>query len=71
MRYPRRDPEKRPRLDGASSLFLSVKKDMAAFEYEQGNVKVKITPAAEEGRANVFDRDILIYVLSQLMAAEE
>lgn len=43
---------------------------MAAFEYEQGNVKVKITPAAEEGRANVFDRDILIYVLSQLMAAK-
>lgn len=49
---------------------LSVKKDMAAFEYEQGDVKVKITPAAEEGRANVFDRDILIYVLSQLMAAK-
>ena len=49
---------------------LSVKKDLAAFEYEQGNVKVKITPAAEEGRANVFDRDILIYVLSQLMAAK-
>lgn len=49
---------------------LSVKKDMAAFEYEQGTVKVKITPAAEEGRANVFDRDILIYVLSQLMAAK-
>lgn len=49
---------------------LSVKKDMAAFEYEQGNVQVKITPAAEEGRANVFDRDILIYVLSQLMAAK-
>ncbi len=49
---------------------LSVKKDMASFEYEQGDVKVKITPSAEEGRANVFDRDILIYVLSQLMAAQ-
>lgn len=49
---------------------LSVKKDMAAFEYQQGNVKVKITPAAQEGRANVFDRDILIYVLSQLMVAK-
>lgn len=63
-----------PKSDRASMehpLFsLSVKKDMAAFEYEQGNVKVKITPAAEEGRANVFDRDILIYVLSQLMAAK-
>ena len=63
-----------PKSDRASMehpLFsLSVKKDMAAFEYQQGNVKVKITPAAEEGRANVFDRDILIYVLSQLMAAK-
>ena len=49
---------------------LSVKKDMVPFEYEQGKVKVKITPAAQEGRANVFDRDILIYVLSQLMAAK-
>lgn len=63
-----------PKSDRASMehpLFsLSVKKDMVAFQYEQGNVKVKITPAAEEGRANVFDRDILIYVLSQLMAAK-
>lgn len=63
-----------PKSDRASMehpLFsLSVKKDMAPFEYEQGNVKVKITPAAQEGRANVFDRDILIYVLSQLMAAK-
>lgn len=63
-----------PKSDRASMehpLFsLSVKKDMAAFECEQGNVKVKITPAATEGRANVFDRDILIYVLSQLMAAK-
>ena len=63
-----------PKSDRASMehpLFsLSVKKDMAPFEYEQGSVKVKITPAATEGRANVFDRDILIYVLSQLMAAK-
>lgn len=49
---------------------LSVKKDMTSFHYERGDVKVKITPAAEEGRANIFDRDILIYVLSQLMAAK-
>lgn len=63
-----------PKSDRASMEYplfsLSVKKDLAAFEYEQGNVKMKITPAAEEGRANVFDRDILIYVLSQLMAAK-
>jgi plasmid replication initiation protein len=63
-----------PKSDRASMehpLFsLSVKKDMNAFEYEQGNVKVVITPAPNVGRANVFDRDILIYVLSQLMAAK-
>jgi uncharacterized protein (DUF4415 family) len=62
-----------PKSDRASMehpLFsLSVKKDMTPFEYEQGNVKVVITPAPNVGRANVFDRDILIYVLSQLMAA--
>ncbi|SFH39148.1 replication initiator protein A, partial [Sulfitobacter dubius] len=63
-----------PKSDRASMEYplfsLSVKKDMASFEYEQGEVKVKITPSAQEGRANVFDRDILIYVLSQLMAAK-
>lgn len=50
---------------------LSVKKDMAPFQYDRGGVMVRIVPAAEEGRANIFDRDILIYVLSQLMAAKE
>lgn len=63
-----------PKSDRASMehpLFsLSVKKDMAAFQYQHGDVQVRITPAATEGRANVFDRDILIYVLSQLMAAK-
>ena len=50
---------------------LSVKKDMTSFEYERGPARLRIVPAAEEGRANIFDRDILIYVLSQLMAAKE
>lgn len=49
---------------------LSVKKDMTPFAYDRGGVSVRIVPAAEEGRANIFDRDILIYVLSQLMAAK-
>ena len=48
---------------------LSVKKDLQHFEYERGGVKVTISPS-KEGRANIFDRDILIYVLSQLMAAK-
>ncbi|WP_226584174.1 replication initiator protein A [Acuticoccus sediminis] len=50
---------------------LSVKKDMTPFDYRRGEVGLRIVPAAEEGRANIFDRDILIYVLSQLMAAKE
>ncbi len=50
---------------------LSVKKDTNPFEYNRNGVGVRIVPAAEEGRANIFDRDILIYVLSQLMAAKE
>lgn len=49
---------------------LSIKKDMAPFEYERGNAKLSITPSHDEGRANIFDRDILIYVLSQLMEAK-
>lgn len=49
---------------------LSPKKDMATFVYERGNVKLTITPSQAEGRANIMDRDILIYVLSQLMAAK-
>ncbi len=49
---------------------LSVKKDLTPFHYERGGVKMTITPAATEGRANIFDRDVLIYVLSQLMAAK-
>lgn len=50
---------------------LSLKKDMRLFEYNQGGVTVRITPSAAEGRANVFDRDILIYVVSQIMAAQK
>lgn len=62
-----------PKSDRASlehPLFsLSVKKDMQPFSYERGGTKVTISPS-QEGRANIFDRDILIYVLSQLMAAK-
>lgn len=48
---------------------LSTKKDMRPFEYERGRAKLSITPS-KHGRANIFDRDVLIYVLSQLMAAK-
>lgn len=50
---------------------LSVKKDMQTFEYEKDGAKLEITPSKKEGRANVFDRDIVIYVMSQLMAAKD
>jgi len=51
---------------------LSVKKDMMPFVYPgEGEPILKVTPAEGEGRANIFDRDILIYILSQLMAARK
>ena len=50
---------------------LSVKKDMQTFEYEKDGARLEITPSKKEGRANIFDRDIVIYVMSQLMAAKE
>ena len=51
---------------------LSVKKDMTPFQYPcEGEPILKVTPAEGEGRANIFDRDILIYILSQLMAAKK
>ena len=52
---------------------LSVKKDLKPFEYrnQRNGASLIIAPAEGEGRANIFDRDILIYVLSQLMAAQK
>lgn len=50
---------------------LSVKKDMNTFVYERNNARLLIAPSHEEGRANIFDRDILIYIVSQLMAAKK
>ena len=50
---------------------LSTKKDMRPLEYENGRARLVIEPSHTHGRANIFDRDILIYILSQLMAAQE
>ncbi len=47
---------------------LSKKPDMKTRRYENGKSWVEIRPSAK-GMATVFDRDILIYCISQLMAA--
>ena len=47
---------------------LSKKPDMKPRRYENGNNWVEVKPSAK-GLATVFDRDILIYCISQLMAA--
>lgn len=47
---------------------LSKKRDMKTRRYENGETFAEIRPSAK-GLATVFDRDILIYCISQLMAA--
>lgn len=47
---------------------LSTKPDRSIRRYEHGDVFVEIKPSAD-GLATVHDRDILIYCISQLMAA--
>lgn len=46
---------------------LSTKPDTRVLRYEHRNVTVKITPSVD-GLATIFDKDILIYCISQLMA---
>ena len=47
---------------------LSTKPDHRVRRYEHGSVFIEIQPSAQ-GLATVHDRDILIYCISQLMAA--
>jgi hypothetical protein len=47
---------------------LSKKPDMKTRRYENGNSWAEIRPGVK-GLATVFDRDILIYCISQLIAA--
>ena len=46
---------------------LATKPDTRILKYEHKNVAVEITPSAR-GLATIFDKDILIYCISQLMA---
>jgi hypothetical protein len=60
--------------DGASMeapiFTLSTKPDLSIWTWESkdGSKKVKVTPSVE-GRATQFDKDVLIYVVSQLTEA--
>lgn len=60
-----------PKSDQASMQFplftLSNKPDMTPREYVDGDTFVKLEPSSK-GLATVFDRDVLIYAVSQCMA---
>lgn len=47
---------------------LSKKPDTAVREYEHNGKKISITPSVK-GLATIYDKDILIYAISQLIAA--
>lgn len=47
---------------------LSTRPDRRILEYEHNGVEVTVTPSVK-GRATIFDADILIFCISQLMAA--
>ncbi|TCM75876.1 replication initiator protein A [Rhodovulum steppense] len=47
---------------------LSTRPDRRILEYEHNGVQVTVTPSVR-GRATIFDADILIFCISQLMAA--
>ena len=78
LRHPQRDFfvcdifDAAPKSDMASMehpLFtLSTKPDMTPRRYEHGNTWLSLKPSPS-GLATVFDRDILIYCISQCMAA--
>lgn len=46
---------------------LATKPDQRILQYEHGNVKIQITPSVK-GLATIFDKDVLIYCISQLIA---
>lgn len=47
---------------------LSTRPDRRILQYDHNDIQVTITPSVK-GRATIFDADILIYCISQLMAA--
>jgi len=47
---------------------LATRPDLRVLRYARGSVEITVTPSVK-GRATLFDKDILIYCISQLMAA--
>ena len=47
---------------------LSTRPDLRVLEYDRGGVAVTVTPSVK-GLATIHDKDVLIYCISQLMAA--
>lgn len=47
---------------------LSTRPDRRVLSYEHNGAQIQVTPSVK-GRATVYDKDILIYCISQLMAA--
>ena len=48
---------------------LATRPDLTVREYERGNVRLTVTPSVK-GMATIHDKDILIFAISQLMAAK-
>lgn len=46
---------------------LATKPDQRVLQYEHGNTRIKITPSVK-GLATIFDKDVLIYCISQMIA---
>ena len=46
---------------------LATKPDLRILRYEHGNVKIEIAPSVK-GLATIFDKDVLIYCISQMIA---
>ena len=47
---------------------LATRPDRRVLDYRHNDTAVTVTPSVK-GRATIFDKDILIYCVSQLMAA--
>jgi plasmid replication initiation protein len=77
LRHPNRDffvldiTDASPRGDMAGMEFpffaLGTQPDIREREYRRGDVILRVTPSVR-GMATVFDRDVLLYCISQLMA---
>lgn len=48
---------------------LSKRPDLTIRDYQRGNVRLTVTPSVK-GMATIYDKDILIFAISQLMAAK-